>query len=116
DSEEVHAQEYHTARIALENARTRSQQAHESLAAFIQRRAQETADSLQNAMALAATVNSPAKEAAPLKQAPNPTWNDLSLKLREISARRNILATRLTSEHPEMRQLDMQIAQLQAQL
>ena len=40
----------------------------------------------------------------------------MSLKLREVSARRKILSTRLTSEHPEMQQLDSQITELQNQL
>ena len=116
DSDELYAKEYSAAHLALESAHERNQQAHQEMAAFADRRMAETTNSLQSVIVKAGSLHARAKDAATPKLIPNPAWNEVSLKLREVSARRKILSTRLTSEHPEMQQLDSQITELQNQL
>jgi hypothetical protein len=105
------AAEYEAARLALEAARADAQAAHRALDGFIMERMQETAQRLHDVAARQAST-----AVATLPQVPNPQWKEVMLKLRETAARRQILSTRLTDQHPELIQLDQQIADLQTEL
>ena len=116
ENETYFATLYETARAAVEAARTRAQQAHQSLDAFVYRRAEETSATMREVTSAKVAANAVANLPEVPTRVPNPAHRDLSLQWREAQAKRKLLATRLTNEHPDLQNMDQQVAAIAAQI
>jgi uncharacterized protein involved in exopolysaccharide biosynthesis len=99
---------YDRAQQAVESAQQKAATARAELSEFIARQRDKKAP--------APPDEKPAETMAPPAVQPDPTLASLSQQMRDLTARRGVLLTRLTPQHPEMQQLEWQISELQKQI